>query len=104
MTKAPQPQIEPRARSGRCSNILPRGRSNRRAQALVGDPHRFALNGILWYQQGRISQGKAAEIAGMNRVVFLNALDEAGVEAIQVTEDELRQELELPTRADSCDR
>jgi predicted HTH domain antitoxin len=55
---------------------------------------------ILWYQQGRISQGKAAEIAGMNRVVFLNALYEAGVEAIQVTEEELRREMELPTPAD----
>ena len=55
---------------------------------------------ILWYQQGRISRGKAAEIAGMNRVVFLNALHEAGVEAIQVTEEELRREMELPTCAD----
>ncbi len=51
---------------------------------------------ILWYQQGRISQGKAAEIAGMNRVVFLSALHEAGVEALQVTEEELRREMELP--------
>ena len=55
---------------------------------------------ILWYQQGRISQGKAAEIAGMNRVAFLNALYEARVEAIQVTEDELKREMELPIRAD----
>jgi predicted HTH domain antitoxin len=54
---------------------------------------------VLWYQQGRISQGKAAEIAGMNRVVFLNALHEAGVEAIQVTEEELRREMELPACA-----
>ena len=51
---------------------------------------------ILWYQQGRISQGKAAEFAGMNRVLFLNALHDAGVEAIQVTEEELRREMELP--------
>jgi predicted HTH domain antitoxin len=65
----------------------------------LGDAMRLAT-AILWYQQGRISQGKAAEIAGMNRVVFLNALHEAGVEAIQVTEDELRREMELPTLAD----
>ena len=39
------------------------------------------VTAILWYQQGRISQGNAAGIAGMNRVVFLNALHEAGVEA-----------------------
>jgi predicted HTH domain antitoxin len=55
---------------------------------------------ILWYQQGRISQGKAAEFAGMNRVRFLDVLHEAGVEAIQVTEEELRREMELPVRAD----
>jgi predicted HTH domain antitoxin len=55
---------------------------------------------IHWYQQGRISQGKAAELAGMNRVQFLNALSDARVEALQVTEEELRQEMELPTRAD----
>jgi len=54
----------------------------------------------LWYQQGRISQGKAAEIAGMNLVLFLNALHDAGVEAIQVTDEELRREMELPVRAD----
>ena len=55
---------------------------------------------ILWYQQGKISQGKAAELAGMNRVRFLDVLHEAGVEAIQVTEEELRREMELPIRAD----
>jgi predicted HTH domain antitoxin len=55
---------------------------------------------IHWYQQGRISQGKAAELAGMNRVRFLNALADARVEALQVTEEELRREMELPTRAD----
>jgi predicted HTH domain antitoxin len=55
---------------------------------------------IVWYQQGRISQGKAAEIAGKNRVVFLNALHDAGVEAIQVTEEELRREMEFPACAD----
>jgi predicted HTH domain antitoxin len=55
---------------------------------------------ILWYQQGRISQGKAAEIAGLNRILFLNALHEAGVEAIQVTEEELQGEMELRIGAD----
>ncbi len=65
----------------------------------LADEMRLAT-AILWYQQGRISQGKAAEIAGMNRVLFLNALHEAGVEAIQVTEEELRREMELPVSAD----
>ena len=65
----------------------------------LADAMRLAT-AILWYQLGKISQGKAAEIAGMNRVAFLNALYEAGVEAIQVTEEELRREMELPIRAD----
>ena len=65
----------------------------------LAEAMRFAT-AVLWYQQGRISQGKAAEIAGMNRVLFLNALHEAGVEAIQVTEDELRREMALPVHAD----
>jgi predicted HTH domain antitoxin len=55
---------------------------------------------ILWYSQGRISQGKAAEFAGMNRVQFLNALSAARVDAIQVTEQELKQELGAATGAD----
>jgi hypothetical protein len=36
----------------------------------------------------------------MNRVVFLRALYDAGVEAIQITEEELRREMELPVPAD----
>jgi predicted HTH domain antitoxin len=39
----------------------------------LADAMRLAT-AILWYQLGKISQGKAAEIAGMNRVAFLNAL------------------------------
>jgi predicted HTH domain antitoxin len=65
----------------------------------LGEAMRLAT-AILWYQQGRISQGKAAEIAGMNRVLFLNTLHAAGVEAIQVTEEELRGEMELTIGAD----
>jgi predicted HTH domain antitoxin len=51
---------------------------------------------ILWYRQGRISQGKAAQIAGLNRVLFLNALNDAQVDAFQVSEEELVREMELP--------
>lgn len=64
----------------------------------LGDTMRLAT-AILWYRQGRISQGKAAEIAGINRIEFLDALAEAKVEALQVTEEELRREMELPIRA-----
>jgi hypothetical protein len=32
---------------------------------------------IEWYREGRVSQGKGAEIAGMNRWEFLQALSRA---------------------------
>jgi predicted HTH domain antitoxin len=49
---------------------------------------------ILWYHQGLISQGKAAEIAGLSRADFLDALFQARVPACQVTVEELKEELE----------
>ncbi len=55
---------------------------------------------IHWYRQGRISQGKAAQLAGLNRVLFLNALNDAQVDAFQVSEEELTREMELPNSAD----
>ena len=55
---------------------------------------------IHWYRQGRISQGKAAQLAGLNRVLFLNALKEAQVDAFQVSEEDLMREVELPNSAD----
>jgi predicted HTH domain antitoxin len=47
-----------------------------------------------WYSQGLISQGKAAEIAGMSRAEFLAELFQRKIPAIQVTLEELREELE----------
>ena len=49
---------------------------------------------IEWYREGRVSQGKGAEIAGVSRVAFLDALFEAKVPACQVTVEELREEVE----------
>lgn len=47
---------------------------------------------ILWYAQGAVSQGRAAEIAGVSRVEFVDALAECGVPASQETLDELPTE------------
>jgi predicted HTH domain antitoxin len=47
-----------------------------------------------WYAKGRISQEKAANIAGMDRVDFLQALAAEGVDVFQVDFDDLRRELE----------
>jgi predicted HTH domain antitoxin len=49
---------------------------------------------IQWYSQGIVSQGRAAEIAGLNRTSFLLELGKAKVDAFQITEAELKEELE----------
>jgi len=45
-----------------------------------------------------ISQGKGAEIAGLSRADFLDALFRAKVPACQVTIEELKEELESGQR------
>ena len=67
--------------------------------ALRRSPREFAQEmqlaaAIQWYHQGLISQGRAAEIAGLSRADFLEALFRAKVPACQVTIDELKEELE----------
>lgn len=47
-----------------------------------------------WYSQGLVSQGKAAEIAGLSRAEFLAELFQRKIPAVQVTLEELREELE----------
>lgn len=49
---------------------------------------------IHWYSQTRISQGRAAEMAGMHRVDFLNALAARKVDVFHVDFDELDKEIE----------
>ncbi len=55
---------------------------------------------IHWYEQGRISQGTGARIAGLSRHDFLIALGEAKVSAMQPDKDELS---EVPPRAVKAD-
>jgi predicted HTH domain antitoxin len=54
---------------------------------------------IEWYREGRVSQGKGAEIAGMNRWEFLQALSRAHVDVFQVTAEELKEEVERDLQA-----
>lgn len=61
-------------------------------------PERFASElrlaaCIKWYELGRLSQAKAAEIVGLSRAEFIDALRDYGVAAIQVDSGSLRQEL-----------
>ena len=48
---------------------------------------------IRWYALGMVSQGKAAEIAGLSRAEFIDALSASGVSPVQETLDELRETL-----------
>jgi predicted HTH domain antitoxin len=52
---------------------------------------RFALAGKL-YEQGRLSSGKAARLAGMDRVTFLLSLHHIGVPVIDLDESEIEHE------------
>ena len=49
---------------------------------------------VKWYELGEISQGKAAEIAGLTRADFINALSRYQVSPWQDTQTELQEELE----------
>jgi predicted HTH domain antitoxin len=49
---------------------------------------------IKWYEMERISQGKAAEIAGLSRSEFIDALTRYGVSPVQVTPSELEAEVD----------
>ena len=47
---------------------------------------------VKWYEAGRVSQGKAAEVAGVSREAFHDALSRYGVSAFQVTPDDVQAE------------
>ncbi|MBW4561187.1 MAG: UPF0175 family protein [Mojavia pulchra JT2-VF2] len=49
---------------------------------------------IKWYELGNISQNKSAEIAGLTRVEFINALSRYRVDFMQYTTEELAEEME----------
>jgi predicted HTH domain antitoxin len=48
---------------------------------------------VKWYELGKVSQSKGAEICGMSREEFLRILGECKVSAIQYDEESLDREL-----------
>ncbi|WP_017302020.1 UPF0175 family protein [Nodosilinea nodulosa] len=48
---------------------------------------------VKWYELGKISQEKAAEIAGLHRADFINTLTRYRVSVLQYTATELTEEL-----------
>lgn len=49
---------------------------------------------VKWYELGQISQAKAAELAGLSRADFLDALRRMGTPAAQTTPGELAAEIQ----------
>jgi predicted HTH domain antitoxin len=49
---------------------------------------------IDWYRQALISQGRAAEIAGIPRADFIDALAERKVDVVQIDLDSLEHDLD----------
>jgi len=45
------------------------------------------------YELGKLSSGRAADLAGLSRVRFLQALGQYGVSIFDLTEEELAQDL-----------
>lgn len=45
-----------------------------------------------WYEIGLVSQGKAAELAGLSRAAFIDALGRFGVSPLQERPEELEAE------------
>jgi predicted HTH domain antitoxin len=47
---------------------------------------------IEWYRRGALSQGRAAEIAGISRADFIDALADRHIDVIEVDLEEVRRE------------
>ena len=48
---------------------------------------------VQWYHQGLVSQEKAAQLAGLSRIEFLDELKHREIPACQFTLDDLREEI-----------
>jgi predicted HTH domain antitoxin len=70
----------------------------RRSPQEFGREMRLAA-AMLWYTQGRISHEKAAFLAGVSRLDFIDALAAAKLPAFEVDVDELMEEVELAHQA-----
>ena len=62
------------------------------SDAEFADELRF-LAAVKLYEMGRLSSGKAAELAGMSRVQFLYSLAHVGVPVINLRDEELEAEI-----------
>lgn len=63
----------------------------RSPQEFVGEMRIAAA--VKWYEVGQLSQGKAAEVAGLTRAEFIEALSRFQVSPFQYTAEELAEDL-----------
>jgi len=69
--------------------------------ALHQDPSSFAkelrlVAAVKWYEMRQVSQARAAEIAGLSRTEFLEALGRFGVTPFQHDADEIASDVARP--------
>ncbi|MBI5407993.1 MAG: UPF0175 family protein [Nitrospirae bacterium] len=67
--------------------------------SLKETPYEFSkdilmLAAVKLYQMGKLSSGRAAQLAGIPRVSFLQSLAKYGVPVLELTKEELRQDIE----------
>jgi hypothetical protein len=70
-----------------------------------GSPEAFGdalslATAMFWYTRGQISQGRAVEIAGLDRADFLDALSRERIDLIQVNTTDLERELARARKED----
>lgn len=52
------------------------------------------LAAVKFYQMGRLSSGRAAQLAGVSRISFLQSLARYGVPIFELTQAELKRDFE----------